>query len=125
MADIKDLESFQSGLETASATLYEAVVAAVAARNWTKAYFDSRAGEDDLSSAVGKLRVQMADGTLNKSISTPVSIRKFLMSARDAMSRLFPQRWYGIRITIYPDKRCEVDYNYDPKCLADPQFIDF
>ena len=41
-----------------------------------------------------------------------------------AKDKLFPQKWYGLKMTIFPNGKCEVEYNYDPDSINNPTFYD-
>jgi hypothetical protein len=40
------------------------------------------------------------------------------------MRSWFPEPWYGMRTTVTSEGKCDVNFNYDPKCLEDPAFRD-
>src|SRR5208337_2445380 len=90
---------------------------------WKIAYLDVR------SSAVGtsrlsKFRVAMPDGSLVSSLSKPARVVLLLSDLWELQQKLFPEKWYGLVLTVYPDGKCETEFNYDPKCIGDPKFFE-
>lgn len=35
-----------------------------------------------------------------------------------------PNEWYGIWLTVSPDRRCNIKLNYDPECARDTSFFE-
>ena len=36
----------------------------------------------------------------------------------------FPDRWYGLTITVYPNGKSESAFSYDPDCALDEAFFE-
>jgi hypothetical protein len=39
-------------------------------------------------------------------------------------AELFLDQWYGLKLLINPDGKCEVEFNYDPECALDETFFE-
>lgn len=81
---------------------------------WKRAYLAVRCiGK----SRVEKYRLELADGSLVKTTDPPDDVHSLLYKAFKLRDEAFPEKWYEMRITVFPDKKCAVDFNYDPECL--------
>ena len=38
-------------------------------------------------------------------------------------NELFPDRWYGLKLTVFPDAKPQLELNHDPDCSVDPQWF--
>ena len=71
-----------------------------------------------------KLRVGMPDGSINKGVKTPTSGEFFdlLDEAWSLRDQAFAEKWYGLTISVFPDGKCEVTFDYNED---DPMFFDY
>jgi hypothetical protein len=37
---------------------------------------------------------------------------------------VFPKKWYGVKIIVYPDGKCETEFNHDPECAFEATFLE-
>ena len=43
----------------------------------------------------------------------------------DIKDAVFPEKkWYGLKLTIFPDGKHKTEFNYEPDCVNDPDFFD-
>lgn len=64
--------------------------------------------------------MQLADGSWLTNISPPRGSATLSFEAFDLRTAELPEKdwWYGVLVTVYPDGRCEVKFDYDPDCLS-------
>lgn len=104
-ADIKDI----------AIMVFDQVLTEITKDNWQHAILYS-------AGSFSKLRIKMADGTVNAGITPPTS-EEFL----DALDRIgaardqSAEKWQGMKITVFPDGKCDVEFAYDN---TDPSFFD-
>jgi hypothetical protein len=85
-------------------------------RAWKKGCLDVR-GSATGSSRLVKWRVELTDGEMLNELDAPVKA-SLLTQAFDIRDKEFPdKKWYGLLITVYPDKQWQVEFNYDPQCV--------
>jgi hypothetical protein len=130
MADLKLPRDFQTILDEVAAMLIEEVRAEMADKAWRSLFYDYRR-EASGDMRISKLRIVLPDGKLSFLDEPP--IEKIPVEGRLAplfnklwkiRGTAFADKWYGIKITIQADGKCEVDFDYDPECVADPTFFD-
>jgi len=93
----------------------------VAGKEWKLAYMDCRSPADG-SSWISKLRIKLADATVMATAHTPMDARAILPELWDAKRNAFSKTWYGFTLTVFPNKKHEITYNYDADCINDPSF---
>ncbi len=91
--------------------------------SWTFAFIDLRFPPGG-GSCVSKERIHLEDhGESSISLRlrgfTPLVFRLF-----EAKDQLFSPEWYGIKLTVFPDGRHTIEYNFDPDCRNDPAFFE-
>jgi hypothetical protein len=114
-------EEFQLNLTGAVDAILKQVEKHMGDKEWIKAYSDLRSTNGGKSS-IGKFRIRLKDGTEVRSLHSPDAVDLFVQAAWDG--NLFPTKWAGIKITVLPDGKCEVKYNYDSDFANDPNFYD-
>jgi hypothetical protein len=125
MNAINDMRELKVRIESAANSIFEFTQKTIGDGKWKEAYTDTRGGQTGRAT-VRKFAIQTADGRLDRSHSSPLEVATCMMDAWEARDTLCAgkKRWYGIKITVFPTKKCVVDYNYDPNCLAEPGFDD-
>lgn len=109
---------------TISTMLFEFVQSEFQGKSWKLAWSDARSAPGTCQ--VSKFRVQLSDGNLVTNMCQPAEIAFREMDLWDLKDTLpSEQRWYGFKVTVYPDGKSEVEYNQDPKCSKDPEFLNF
>ena len=98
--------------------LLEAAAADAGARPWVRAYLDVR-GAPTGGSRLEKWRVELAGGEVLRELDVPRGVGYPILQAYDLRDEAFtgPDKWYGVLVTVYPDRRCEVTFDYDPLCV--------
>ena len=87
---------------------------------WAMAFIDERFEPSGSGVSLGRCRVQLKDGTWLTDIDPPRGSAVLSLEAFDLRTAELPEkeRWYGVLVTVYPDGRCEVAFDYDPDCLS-------
>jgi hypothetical protein len=91
-----------------------------------QAFLDIRRADDD-PTMLSKARLVRADGSIASppgkafDMTEVLNLFEQLWELRDTA---FRDRWYGLTITVYPDRRCELGFNYDPDCVRDDAFLE-
>jgi hypothetical protein len=68
---------------------------------------------------LGKIRATKTDGnTASLALNNQISLSLIDLEQYEG------QEWYGILLTVWPDRRCVVKFNYDPNCITDDAFYD-
>jgi hypothetical protein len=87
-------------------------------RPWEKGYLDVR-GAPGGDARVKKWRVQLAGGEFLTELDSPRKVTVLVNEAFELRDRaLADKKWWGLLITVYPDKRFEVSFDYDPNCVS-------
>ena len=92
-------------------------------RKWLSAYLDVRS-EEEADSRLMKLRIVGGDGKIIKTVDPPPSVHSPLAQIWQEKDEIFPEKWFGLKITVFPDGNCETQINYDPDCVSDRSFFD-
>jgi len=92
-------------------------------KKWKSVFIDFRSSSED-GSGPDKLRLELPDGTIVKSIAVPVDITGLYLDAWELRENT-PKKWYGLKLTVVPDGKSEILYHYDPRCADDPSFYDW
>lgn len=95
--------------------LLKAVQKEMGDRLWASAHFDVRGGPGG-DARLQKLRVTLPSGEVVNNLHSPIESGVALTEAYDLRARIVGEPWYGVLITIYPDGRVSVAFNYDPNC---------
>jgi hypothetical protein len=91
-------------------------------QTWTSAYIDERWDSDGTS--ISKFRVVLANGELFSRLRIPQPVGEIMHDIGSIKDEAFPKRWYGIKVTIHPDRSSQVEYDHNPECVDDPDFLD-
>jgi hypothetical protein len=116
----KALEEFNELLNKAAKLLFEAIESELGEGvRWRHAVFDARSESGD--AIVSTFQVELEDKTV-KYIADIPKARIATFKAWRVKDSAFPDKWYGIRITLTPDGECNTVFNYDPECVNEPGF---
>ena len=78
----------------------------------------------DGNTSVSKLRIGLPGGAIFAHLSFSIDVDSLFEEAYQMKDKVFPDKWYGLVMTLHPDGKCQLDYNYDPNCSDDPSFFD-
>jgi hypothetical protein len=124
------LSDFQKNVEKIAAILIAEIPAKLSEKsgelkdqNWKSAYIDSRWTTDG-STSIAKLRVELSDGKWFSRIRIPKEADDLLDQIGDMKDKVFPDKWYGMTLTVIPSGKCKVKFDYNPDCSVDPHFFD-
>jgi hypothetical protein len=98
------------------------------AKGWTFAFVDIRSPADDPETRVGKLRIAFKGAAASTLLDS--SVQRPPYEVKDLFRELWPTRpsfekmWYGLKVTVFPDGKYNVEFNYDPECSCDPKFFE-
>jgi hypothetical protein len=90
---------------------------------WVSAFVEARWFSDtDSPSWTSKLRVALSTGKWFGGVETTTAIENMLGQLW-AKKRAFPEAWYGLKLTVYPDAKPQLELNPDPNCVVDPEWF--
>ncbi len=92
-------------------------------RRWNYAYADIRWSSNGGFQAE-KLRVILPDNTVFPGVRLPAAASELFEDAYALRDKIFSEKWHGLKLTVHPDGKCELDFNYDSNCASDPHFMD-
>ncbi|QDU73733.1 hypothetical protein Pan97_07320 [Bremerella volcania] len=115
------VSELESVLNTLGAAVFTQSEAEVGHGKWTKACLDARFNKQD-ESWVWKIRAIKTDGS-TCSIGSSSKITLGLLDVED-LRGTGDQEWYGILVTVQPDQKCDVHFNYDERCASDESLYD-
>jgi hypothetical protein len=118
----RKLQEFNQKLQEAISLLMGAVQEELGDKPWTFCVLDIRWYPD--SSRKSKTRVHLPKAGQLHFMHTPIEVLYLLDDAWALMDKAFSDKWYGLKITVYPEGKAETEFNYDPKCLSDPTFFE-
>jgi hypothetical protein len=87
---------------------------------WEEFYLDIRSNPDGTARAI-KFRVIPVSGG-PRCLIAPKLIETIVNDLWEMRGAFSPETWYGMKLTISSKGQCNVDFNYDPNCRADPEF---
>ena len=107
--------------------LFHRVADEMGDRPWSSVFVDARRPADT-TATVSKLRVVLPDGSMPRLAGTslerpPDEVVKLLHELFEIKDQAFPDKWYGVRLTVSADGECKVEFNFDPNCARDPAFF--
>ena len=112
-----NLEEIQFLFDEIASVLYEAVQSEMGNQAWKCACVKTLYPPEGVGyGGLRKYRIELPDGSLH-GIHTPRETRSLIDDAWVLHRRMFSNIWYGLTITIHPDRKCDVEFNYDPDCL--------
>jgi hypothetical protein len=98
--------------------LFASIVSDTEGRLWKQAVLDVR-GAPGGDARLQKWRVQLADGEMLSELDTPIDATPLLTKAFDLRGEgSAEKKWWGLLIAVFPDKRTEVKFDYDPNCVS-------
>jgi hypothetical protein len=87
---------------------------------WVSVYLENRWPQAG-NGCISKMRIYLSeDGILRVFLTS--EILKLIDKIWAIQVDVFPNRWYGFKLTVTPPKNCQVDLNYDPDCYVDPNW---
>jgi hypothetical protein len=108
------------------AILFQGFVVSMEGKPWKEGFADIRRPENG-STVVSKAQVVLPDGSLKSPSRDAVDLTEVrnrfeeLWDTRDTES---PHVWYGLKIAVHPDGKCQIEFNYDPDCASDRTFFE-
>jgi hypothetical protein len=90
------------------------------------AFADIRRPPDE-PTMISKVRLVRPDGSIEsppRNAFDMTKVRNLFEQLWDLRDTAFPDRWYGLTITVLPDGKSEFDFNYDPDCALDDAFFE-
>lgn len=112
---------FESILNSLGDVVYTQAETGVGNGKWTEACLDARFNKHE-GSWTGKIRASKVDGSkVSLSLNNEISLG--LIDLEDCRGE-GTQEWFGILLTVRPDRRCHVGLNYDERCASDQTFYD-
>jgi len=91
-------------------------------KKWISAYVDRRGSLD--TAIICKLRITMEDQSSFARLHTSSEIENTFDEIWRSKDSIFPEKWYGVKLTVTPEGKWEVALDHDPKCVEDPTFFD-
>jgi hypothetical protein len=123
MSEKATMDEFNGIVAEVATSLLTQVKDNLQKNNWKVAFLDAREPPKG-GSGISKFRVELQDGTVIRTFkASGVTIGRF-WDAFDIRDALFPKKWYGFTLTIFPDGKHNTEFNYDPDCVNDPDFYD-
>lgn len=120
MSDDIGIELFDEIVREVAEAFLAEVQVKMKKRKWSVACWDARFPAHG-AERLEKYIVYTGDNA--KEIRIPASISFRLDDAIDIRDKIFPKRWYGLMLKVYPDGRWEREFNYDSKWLSAPGFF--
>jgi hypothetical protein len=117
------LEDFQKLLHEIARALMAEVECEQKGKPWTRAYMDVR-GSVTGTSRLKKFRIDLPDGSVIDTLNPPHETTQLLYKVWRIKGKVFADKWYGIKVVIYPDGKCETEFNYDSECANGLEFFD-
>jgi hypothetical protein len=110
-----------------AAILFRGLVASMGEMSVKHAFADIRRADDD-PTMISKVRLVRPDGAIESpprhAARTPTEVLTLFEELWELRDTAFPDRWYGLTITLFPDGKSEFAFNYDPDCALDDAFFD-
>jgi hypothetical protein len=110
-----------------AAILFRGLAASMGEAPVKHAFADIRRADDD-PGMISKVRLVRPDGSIGSPSGydayVPSEVLTLFEELWDLRDTAFPDRWYGLTITVFPDGKSEFDFNYDPDCALDDAFFE-
>jgi hypothetical protein len=110
-----------------AAILFRGLAASMGEGPVKQAFADIRRADDD-PGMISKVRLVRPDGSIGSPSGydayVPSEVLTLFEELWDLRDTAFPDRWYGLTITVFPDGKSEFDFNYDPDCALDDAFFE-
>jgi hypothetical protein len=115
------LAEFDKLFQEVGGLLFDAVNESMEGRRaWTRAVWDGRS-PPKTRAFESKFCIEFPDGKV-KRIFTPSRALSLVMDALRLRDKALADKWYGLKFTLSADGQCDITFDYDPQCYADPQF---
>jgi hypothetical protein len=91
-----------------------------------QAFADIRRADDD-PTMISKVRLVRPDGSIESppdDAFDKTEVLNLFEQLWDLRDTAFPDRWYGLTITVFPDGKSEFEFSYDPDCALDEAFFE-
>ena len=87
---------------------------------WNSAYLEARwISDGDGLGRKSKVRIELADGK-RFSIYTTDEMADLLDDIGAIKNKVFPERWYGLKLTVLAKGEGQLELNPDPNCYVEP-----
>ena len=110
-----------------AAILFRGFAASMGEAPVKQAFADIRRADDD-PTMISKARLVRPDGSIEPppgdDAFVPSEVLTLFEELWDLRDTAFPDRWYGLTITVFPDGKSEFAFNYDPDCALDDAFFE-
>jgi len=110
-----------------AAILFRGLAASMGELPVKHAFADIRRADDD-PTMISKVRLVRPDGSVeppaDDSAFVPSEVLTLFEELWDLRDTAFPDRWYGLTITVFPDGKSEFAFSYDPDCALDDAFFE-
>ncbi|MCE9532528.1 MAG: hypothetical protein K8T89_15630 [Planctomycetes bacterium] len=113
----------QSLLDRIAQVILAATSEEMRGQPWVLAYLDVRGQGTTSQSLLQKYRINRTDGTTIDTLDVPDDLMLLLREAFDLKDAVLSNKWHGVLITAFPDRQCEVKFDYDPNCAKDKAFF--
>src|ERR1700733_4947710 len=101
---------FETLIRQLGEAVYNQVSSAMEGKIWESCFLDVRY-DNKGSSWLSRIRVLISDGRiLSVKMSNEIDI---ILISLNSQRRIFTEEWFGIILNILPDKRCEIELNYN------------
>jgi hypothetical protein len=119
------LAEFNAMLHEMAALILDKVKSEVRRKKWKYAFWDVRSPVGG-GSCISKLRVVLPDGNMFvcPTLVAPPTVRFQFLDMLDVKDQIFRDKWYGLKLILSPDGKCQTEFNDDPNCINDPTFYD-
>jgi hypothetical protein len=104
--------------------VFEAANSEMRNKEWSFAFLDVRGRPVRNSRLLQKYRIRKVDGTVICTLDPPDDLMLHLREVFNFKDEVLATKWCGILITVYPNRLCDVKFDYDPNCANDKTFFD-
>jgi hypothetical protein len=108
------------------AILFRGLAASMGEVPVKQAFADIRRPDDE-PTMISKVRLVRPDGSIEsppRNAFDLVEVRNLFEQLWDLRDTAFPDRWYGLTITVFRDGKTEFEFNNDPDCALDETFFE-
>jgi hypothetical protein len=118
--------SAEAIMQDMAAILFRGLAASKGEAPVKQAFADIRRAPDE-PTMISKVRLVRPDGSIEsppRNAFDLTEVRNLFRELWDLRDTAFPDRWYGLTITVFPDGKSEFEFNYDPDCALDDAFFE-
>jgi hypothetical protein len=119
-----EIERFQLLLSELATCLMDDVNEAMGSEPWVRAVLDVRGSGIDGSTFLTMLKVGLPDAATAKGVPTSNAVDDLVSDIWRMKNTVLSDKWYGLKLKLGSDGRCDTAFNYDSKCVSDPSFLD-